>query len=80
MALPTNNFIPSLLPNISFGPVIMEDMPYANMAQAPYPPLVDLIGDKLATTAQETLEALTQPSSLTDFISYMQWSTLGALP
>ena len=55
-------------------------MTYSNMAQAIYPHPVELNVDKLASTAQEKLEALKQAPSLTAFISSRQWRTMGALP
>ena len=75
-----NNLIRIPPPNVDFDPGIMESLPYSNMAQAPYPPPVDLIANNLAAMAREMLEALTQAPSLTASIAFCQRSTLRALP
>ena len=57
----------------------MEALPYENIVWSPYPPLLEFNDDDLAATSRETLEALRQASSLTDFIASRKQSTLGAL-
>ena len=58
----------------------MEDMPYMNMAQAPYPPPVEPSVNKIASMALEMLEAQKEYPSLTAFVYYREQSILGALP
>ena len=50
---------PTLPPNLSFGQVIEKALPYTNMAQEPYPPLLEPPPDKLLATEKSTAEALT---------------------
>ena len=50
----------------------MEALPYANISQESYPPLVESNAEDIAATAQEMLEELLQAPSLTDFIASWQ--------
>ena len=80
MALAQNNLNPILSPNSYFGTGILGALPFANMAQSPYPPLGGgLSVDKLAAMEQETLEVLKQASFLIDFIASRQQSTLNLI-
>ena len=63
-----------------FGPWIAEVLPYATMAQEPYPPpTITPTDDLSATTKASVREILSAPSFLS-FLDSKQRNTLGSLP
>ena len=77
---PDLSVAPTPLTRVSFGPVILEALPYGDLSQAPYP-LPDISeADELASTTRTTAEDICQAASLQSFIASKQRSTLGALP
>ena len=70
---------PTPTTSISFGPGILEDLPSADLLQAPYPPPSISEADDLASTASNTADEILQAASLQAFIACKQRSTLGAL-
>ena len=66
--------------SVSFGPVTLEDLTYANLPQVPYPPPAIYEVDDLALTARTTAEEIRQAALLQAFLAPNQRRTLGALP
>ena len=72
---------PETRPNsVTSGPGIAEALPYATMAQAPYPPPVAQLTDNLVATAKATAREILSAPSLLLFLAIKQRKTLGGLP
>ena len=65
---------------VSYVPGILEAMPYADLPQAPSPPLSISEADDFVSTARTTAKEIRQAVSLQDFFVAKQQITLGALP
>ena len=65
--------------SVTFDPSISEALPYAMMAQAPYPPPVAPLSDELAATDKATSREILRAPSLLSFFSSKQGKTLGGL-
>ena len=73
--------LPAPRPNrVTFGPRIAEALPYATLAQAPYPPLVNSPMDDLAATAKATAREILKAHFLLLFLASKKRNTLGGLP
>ena len=66
--------------SVSFGPGILEALPYADLPQEPYPPPDITKADELASIARNTADEIRHEASLQVFITSKQRSTLGPLP
>ena len=59
----------TLTNNVEFGQVMEEPLPYSNMAQVPYPPLLIPLVDNLTETDKATANELHHTPSLLAFIA-----------
>ena len=66
--------------SVTFGPGIVEALPYATTAQAPYPLPINSPTDDLAATAKATAREILKAPSLLSFLASNQRKTLGGLP
>ena len=55
--------------SISFGPGILEALPYADLPQATYPPPAIFVADALASTTRTTTKEIRQAASLQSFLA-----------
>ena len=66
--------------NLTFGPGVVEALPYATRAQAPYPPPVNSLPDEIEARAKSTAREILNAPSLLSFLASKQQKTLRSLP
>ena len=68
-----------LPPNVLFGNGIEEALPYSEMVQAPYPPMLEPSADNIAAMIKSTNKELTRAPPLLAFIVSQQQGMSGVL-